>query len=294
MPENIRSAYAYELHGHDATGPLDYGRFFAALAALDAPLRTHALQDGTSELVAIPEIRQRGGRFQLRFVSGREGDPAVFYDLRTAAEREATPRRGEMPIYSSWIVVDTESRIVIQERRRPGVPLGDVIKTLTTIGRDHALAENPTLSLHPIVGEGFVEGIEDLERIKSASVTIKQPNQTWTDAFDSILAQLASESHSGQAEISVAARPNESLSKDSGIVGEIKSMVTTAFSALKSAKVVGWKSGDSKPTTVSTRSYAVRREIPIPDGTSRAQEQQLVLADADAYIDELQGRTTGS
>jgi hypothetical protein len=287
MPRNVRTVYAYELHGHDANGVLDYRTYFTRLAELNPPERSFTLRDDSDQVVAIPEIRVREGRFHLRFVSGREGDPAIFHDLRTGAEREASPRENEMPIHSSWLIVDTESRVVVQERRRPGVPLGDVVAALVAIGRDHGFAINPTLSLHPVVDKSFSAGIDDLVRIRSAALVVSRPNQTWTNAVNSIITQLGQESHGGSAEVAVTARPNESLDHDTGIVGELKEMVDTQYGPLRSARVVGFREGDERPTTVSTRNHARRREVKIPDGATRAQEQEAMLAGADQYVEDL-------
>lgn len=287
MPGNVRAVYAYELHGHDSEGALNYQEFFDGLAELDPRQRSHKLRDDSKQVVAIPEINRAGTRFRLRFVSGREGDPAIFYDLRTATEREAAPRDNEMPINYSWVILDTDSRIVVQERRRPGVPLVDIVAALGAIGRQYELAPNPTISLHPVVGEGFVEEVDGLVRITSASVVVSQPNHSWTKSVNSIIADLGQESHGGSAELTVAARPKESLNSDAGIVKEIQAMVKNAFSALRSASIVGYREGDERATTVSTRKYAQRREVPIPAGATRAQEQQAVLSGADRYLDEL-------
>lgn len=287
MPRTVRKVYAYELHGHDSSGPMDYQEFFTGLAALEPRTRSHKLKDDSDQVIAIPEIRRSGTRFRLRFVSGREGDPAIFYDLRTGAEREAAPRKNEMSVHSSWLVLDAESRIVAQERRRPGIPLADIVDALIAIGNEHELVENPTLSLHPVVSESFSEGVDELVRITSASVVVSEPNQAWTKQVNSIIEELGKESHGGSAELKVASRPKESLEKNSGIVGEIKGMVQNAFSSLRSAKVIGFRAGEEDPTTVSTRKHAQSKEVHIPEGASREQEQEALLSGADRYVEEL-------
>lgn len=285
-----RPVYAYELHGHDSDGPLDYELFFSLLFSLP-PIQRRFVISSRNEVVAIPEIRrEREGRYELRFVIGREGDIALFYDMATGEEREAQPREGEVAVQTSWIIIDTTDRLAIQERRRPGVPLQLAIDCLVGVARDQGLADNPTLSLHPVVSESFIDELDELDRIKSATIVLNRPNMSWLDAADSILAAAADDSNAGSVELGATARPKESLAKDTGIIADIKTMVKTNFSALKRASVEGRAAGELRNHKVSTRNHAMRKEVQIPEDATRAQERDALLTGANEYVDELRQR----
>lgn len=286
MPEEIRSVYAYELHGHDADGPLDYGQFFASLAQLTSRQRQFQLVR-SNEVVAIPEVRAVGDVYELRFLIGREGEMARFYDLQSGTEREAAPQRGEVAVQGSWLVIDTAARLVVQERRRPGVPLQLAIRGLTGIGRERGIATNLTISLGPIADRGFIEELDGLDRIKSAAVIMQRPNMSWTNTADSILSDYAEDSNVGTVEFGATARPKDSLSKNSGIIADIKAMVSTAFGPLTNVRIVGRQDGESKDRTVSLKQHARRREIQIPQAASPAEEQEVLLSGALSYLNDL-------
>lgn len=286
MPNDVRSVYAYELHGHDARGPLNYEDFFSALARTSPAQRQYRRRNST-EVVAVPEIRVEDGRYLLRFVIGREGDPALFYDLESGRERRAEPGTSEVSVQTAWLIIDPRYRLVVQERRRPGVPLQEALRALVGIGRDQDLAPNPTISLGPIVESTFADEVEELDRIKSATIVLQQPNMSWTSAADSVLAEYAEDSNIGTIEIGATARPKESLSKGAGIVQEIKQMVASSFSPLKNARIVGRRSDEKKDRTVSLRKHAKRREIEIPSEATRAEEREAVLAGSLDYLDDL-------
>lgn len=286
MPGEIRSVYAYELHGHDADGPLDYGQFFAALAQLPSRQRQFQIVR-SNEVVAIPEVRTTGDVYELRFLIGREGEMARFYDLQSGTERAAAPQRGEVAVQGSWLVIDTAARLVVQERRRPGVPLQLAIRGLIGIGRERGLATNLTISLGPIADSDFTQELDTLERIKSATVIMQRPNMSWTNTADSILSDYAEDSNVGTVEFGATARPKDSLSKDSGIIADIKAMVATAFGPLTNVRIVGRRSGEAKDHTVSLKKHARRREIEIPDAASPTEEQEILLSGAADYLQDL-------
>jgi hypothetical protein len=283
MAPIVRSIYAYDLHGHDANGPLDYEAFFSALSRLTVRERAFLLPR-SRQVVAIPEVRRDGSVFELRFVEGTEGELPLFYDPETGAEREAEARVGELAVQSAWLVVDVDARLVIQERRRPGVPLNDAVAAIVGIGRDRNLAPNPTISVLPLVSKSFTAEVYSLQRIKSATMVLAQPNMSWRDQADSLISQAAADSNAASVTLGASARPNGSLVKEAGIVAEINDMVGERFSPLRSAKIVGRRAGESKDRTVSTRSHARREDVELPEEASRAEQVIAILRGARDYL----------
>jgi hypothetical protein len=287
MAPIVRSLYAYDLHGHDANGPLSYTDYFTQLSRLPVRERVYLLPR-SRQVVAIPDVRRDGDVFELRFVEGTEGELPLFYDPETGAERLAEAKVGELAVQAAWLVVDVEARLVIQERRRPGVPLNDAVAALMGIGRDRGFAPNPTLSVLPLVSESFTAEVESLQRIKSASMTLAQPNVSWRDAADSLIAQAAADSNAAAINLGATARPKESLAKEAGIVAEINDMVGERFSPLRSAKIVGRRSGESKDRTVSTRSHARREDVEISEEASPGERVVAMLRGARDYLRTIQ------
>ena len=287
MPNRVRSVYAYELHGHDASGPLDYDTYFQRLSELPVPDRQY-VRPRSSEIVAVPEVRRVSDSvFVLRLVSGRAGELPLLYDPETGIERTARVRQGELAIQFSWLLVDVSERLVVQERRRPGVPLGDAVRGLVGIGRNHGLADNPTLSFHPLVASGFAAEIDELYRVKSATMVLARPNMSFKDAANSLISKAAADSNAGAVTLGAKARPQESLAKDAGIISEIKDMTSTSFSPLRSAQVVGRRADESKDRTVSTRNHARRYDIELSDYAGQEEESQAVLQGSIDYLAKL-------
>jgi len=100
--------------------------------------------------------------------------------------------------------------------------------------------ENITISLEPEPGSEFIERINRLSRVKSATVRTVRPNPGWRD-LETELAGEADASKAQKADVTMTAKREASLAKNKGIVQAIKDLF--AARALDYAAVEGERNG---------------------------------------------------
>jgi hypothetical protein len=277
-----RALYAYSVHGHDGASVLDYSAFFSALADVDAQGRQTGVGE---ETVAITAMFGTGGRWSIRFVSGIQGLPPLFYDPVTGTE--STVDVGQRIVATaSWAFVDPTKRFAVIDRRRPGVPVAVMAKALSHLGRELGLAESLTISLNPVPSPSFLTELDRFDRIRQAAVVLTRPNYNWQDSATS-LAGYAAESDAGTAELAMSAERGGALSQTSGIVSDIKTLASQAIGALKNLRVTGVRQGESRETTLSLANHQERRFVPVDRSASTAAERDALQGAATAFLAEL-------
>lgn len=201
----VRTLDAYSIHGHLAAGSpgeelLDYPSFFDALAARGVG---RSLKVGT-ETVGPVDYVDLGGRMAFRFISGNDAESAEAYDPTTGTTVPVELGRERFIVSSAWVVVDPEARILILERKRPGVPVYQLERYLSGFGRDEGF-DRLSVSLNPVPSPSFVEEILSFDRIREASITIRRPNHSFTESAREAVAQIARDSNAGSATVQVNA-----------------------------------------------------------------------------------------
>ena len=274
-----RPIEAYSIHGRLGEQLLDYRALFAGLASLDRLGRQVHVRDW---IVAITEVREIGDEFMLRFVSGIEGETALYYDIETGEESvEETGSR--IAANASWVVSSPGKRVVVIERSRPGVSVMLIERTLEELAV-RAGVGNARIDLNPIPAASFVNELEELERIRSASVVLHRPNYDWADNA-ATLTGYAAESDGGRISVQVQADRSKSLSRTSGIVLDLKRLARSPISSLKNVKVVGNKAGESRERTVSLDRHLERRYVEVAPGTSPRSAIEEASSDLIASIE---------
>jgi hypothetical protein len=86
--------------------------------------------------------------------------------------------------------------------------------------------EGIVVSIEPEPGEAFIQRIESLDRVTKATLRIVRPNPSWADLEDE-LSQEAGDSDAIHADLTMTAKPRETLKKTTGIVGKIKTLFRT-------------------------------------------------------------------
>lgn len=278
-----RTIYAYSIHGRTPSGVLDYPRFFEALAEIAPVNRQTSVRD---EMVAITWIGRVGGRWLIRFVSGREGLPPLFYDPETGAESFGE-LGGQVVVSVNWMMIDPVARFAAIERRRPGVPVDTMAKALGHMAGELGLVDDRlVIDLNPVAAESFLEEMERFERIRQAAVTLARPNFNWTDNA-SELSGYAAESNASTVEVLMSAPRSESLDKTSGIVADIRQLVRDRISAIKNLRVTGTRSGEPKETSMSLKRHQEKRAFPVPLRADSSAEQEFFQSAADSFLDDL-------
>lgn len=286
MMATVRTLDAYSIHGHLAAGSsgeelLDYPSFFESLAR-DGIGRSSKVG---AETVGLVDYVDLGTRSAFRFISGNDAEPAEAYDPHTGTTAPLELGRERFIVSWAWVVVDPEARIVILERKRPGVPVYQLERYLSGFGRDHGF-ERLSVSLNPVPSPSFVEEILSFDRIREASVTIRRPNHSFTESAREAVAQIARESNAGSATVQVNAERKESLEKDSGIVADIISFAKSPITPVLNAVVKGFRAGFGKERTVSLKKHQLKSTATLRDGDTPQQQLEAVEASASVLIDQ--------
>lgn len=268
---------AYSIHGHVGSGTpdedlLDYVDFFGRL--LDAS--PHSLRFSVGDdTVAIADKSQRDHRVALRFVTGNADELPVVYDMGTARAEEVDPGSDRFVVSGAWAIISPERRIMILERKRPGVPLFQLERFLTSFAREHLGLAGSTISLNPVPSASFIEEVERFTRIREASLTLRRPNQSWTASAESMLGELA-ESNAAEVQLQLNADRGQSLSKSRGVVRELVELARRPINALKNARITGQIPEFDGERTVSLIKHTVKGTARIdPTAAPTAQLEPL-------------------
>ena len=278
-----RSLYAYSLHGRSDDEVLDYDAFFAALSEADVLERQTAVGDETVALTAVE--RRSGNRWALRFVSGREGLPPLFYDPVSGTESTAD-LGSSFVATASWVFLDASTRIVIAERTRPGVSIGAIARALSHLGRELGIAPRLVIDLNPVASPGFLAELDRFDRIRQAAVVLTRPNYNWSDSSTE-LSGYADESNAGTVDVTMSAGRGQSLARNEGIVADIKSLTSKLVGPIKNLRITGTRTGESKETSVSLAKHQEKRFVTVDEGGSAAAIRDTLESMAMNFLNEL-------
>lgn len=278
MPKPIvRTMEAYSIHGHVGSGTpeedlLDYVDFFDRLLVASP----HSLRFSVGEdTVAIADRADRGARVALRFVTGNAEELPLVYDLDTARAEEVDPGSNRFVVSGAWAIISPERRIMILERKRPGVPVFQLERFMTSFAHEQLGLSGSTISLNPVPSASFIEEVERFTRIREASLTLRRPNQSWTASAESMLGELA-ESNAAEVTLQLNADRAQSLSKSRGVVRELIALARLPISALKNARVTGETPEFDGERTVSLIKHTVKGTARIdPSAAPGAQLEPL-------------------
>jgi len=282
MPIQQRGLYAYSIHGRDRSGIIDYDEFLRALSRTSPADRQ---VDVRQEIVALPRIDEVGSLWRLRFVAGNEGGPTQsFLDINTGEESTAAGPIGSIPVRPTTAYIHPGRRFVVIERRRPGLGPTDIAHALGALGDAVGFSTDLVLSLNPVTASSFLHELEEMERIRQASVAVARPNFDWTDNAVKLL-EYAGESNGQTAEVEITAGRGGSLSDAHGIVADIKTLAAQPISPLKSVRIVGTFGSESKERTVRLSKHQERQYAEI-DTSAPVGDQDTAVATAAAELIE--------
>lgn len=256
---------AFTANGHGEGGVLvDYAAFWRWLSGLSVQERQSRHR---GEVVAFTNVFEENGVWFMRVLQGREGDLPLYLNTATGDEREGEVGRNEVLAGAAVFAFDPSTRFLAVERGRPAVNVAEVARALSRIGRDRGFDARLTFSFTPVVrAEGFEEELSSFEVIKEVDVVVARPNTDWDDNA-TFLTTLAAESNASRAELSMVANRGESLSRDTGIVQQIRDLVGDGRTPIEDVVVRGRVAGQEKDTRarmgrfVETGSVQVSRTI---------------------------------
>lgn len=239
--------------------------------------------------VALVDSGRRDARFAFRFVSGDPDTIAEVFNPATGTTEVADLGRERFLVNGAWTIVDPDRRIVVIEKKRPGVPIYQLERFLSEFGRSNGF-HSLSVSLNLVPSESFVAEIGSFTRIREASVTLRKPNHSFTPSARELLGQIAGASDAQDAEVTLKAARGASLSKQSGIVADIVSFAQSVINPLFKARVTGQRPGVEGEQTVHLHKHALKGDARV-DPTDSPQAQLSALDEsASQLIDGLPTR----
>ena len=283
----VRTLEAHSIHGHSSAGSADegllnYPQFFAELASVDARRLRFAV--GT-ETVAVVEAVERGGLLCLNFASGNTEELPLVYDTATASIEEVNPGKGRFVVRTAWAIIDAANRILILERRRPGVPIFQIERFLSQAGRDLFGISGLVISLNPVPSASFEREIEEFTRVREVSITMRRPNHSWTSSAQAMLGELA-ESNAAEVQLQLNADRGQSLAKNKGVVEELKQLALRPISALKNVVLKGTTPTFEGEKTVSLQKHVVKGTARVDSVDGPIAQLESMTAVASSLVEE--------
>jgi hypothetical protein len=247
------------MHAHRNEAEVDYDLFFSELSRAAPDDRVWATEE---RLVAIPNLELTGGKVYLVAYEGAPDERPVILNVASGQERDADVAVGEIVATKTHAVVDLRSREAIIEYNHRGAKAQDIAAVLGRAGRGILDLSGFWLEFNPKVEEGFVEAIEEFERIRVASMKLARPNSDWEE-WRSTLSDVADESGAQHVAAEMSAGRGQSLEQNRGFVGFIKERVLDPVSGLKSAAVVGTRWNESSETKVTTTDHKTHQRVSV-------------------------------
>lgn len=247
----------YTVHAHVETGTVDYLGLVKTLVLL----KGYHFQEGKRN-VAFGEAKIINNRLFLVVYTGDTEKSILFFDLAEQAEISTpnTPRRFQAR--KTHVIVDPQQRLTLIETGRGRIAAEDLAKILEDRARAVESFRTLEMSLSPIAAKEFVNAIDTMDRIQAATVSIARPNVTWTDNFNA-LTKLADESEGKAIDATVRAKRGASLSKDNGLIPNIKAWVSEKMSSVYSASIKGEKPDSVGLTVLKLSDYVESVTVPV-------------------------------
>lgn len=251
-----RKIELFSLHGHVRRRTLDYAAALEALARRRPEERVRELPD---QVIVIPTIEIDG---DLVFLVVYEGDPrqsTLVFNQITAQERIQRLQRGEFAATKTHVLIDTATREAYVEYTHRGAKATDIGPAVADIASRLLQKYRGTqLTFAPVVDATFLEAIDQLDRIRLASMRVVRPNQDWSDHYERMLA-LGSDSDARTVLVEATAPRGESLRKRAGLLEVIRQTVGGSLSSILNARVVGQQKGSGQEQAISLRKYVEHR-----------------------------------
>jgi hypothetical protein len=218
-------------------------------------LKGHHHEDGNRQVaIGTAMLVRNQTRLLLIAYTGDKEKSTLFFDLNEQAEFNALNDPGRFAASKTRVLIDPAQRTLLIEAGRGRLYPGELAKLIETEARKLPEYGTLELSFTPVAAQEFMKKISQMERIQSASVSIARPNVDWSDSYK-VLAGLADDSKGKAIDTTIRARRGDSLSKDNGIVPNMKHWLADKLSAVSSATIKGSSGDDSGLITLKLNDY---------------------------------------
>jgi hypothetical protein len=234
----------FTIHGHLADGTPDYHEIARRIVQLKGRVR----KDG-NRLIVIGSAMLISGNSSVERVSfvtysGDADRNVLFYDLNQLTEFSSLMESGRFVARKTHVLFDPARRTLVIESGRGHPPAEELAKMIEEELRKEAGFESLEVSFTPVAAPTFIDKIDQLQRIQSVSVSIARPNVDWSERYDQ-LSKFADDSGAKAIDATVRARRNEGISKQKGIIPDLKQWLSDTMSSVSGARIKGALPGQS-------------------------------------------------
>jgi hypothetical protein len=267
-----RTLAAYSLHARDNAGVIDYVEYFQSFFASGSDESRFAIFGETVAVTYKQSTAAEAGEGVIRFVAGSEEDPPLFFDIATGEER-AVDSRGGIFVRGVWTFVNAAQRIFVLEAKRPGVSVAQIEQYLELIGTELGY-KNLRFDLNPAPSSEFADEVRKLSRIRTASLTLRQPNLDWGETEVEVH-KYAEKSGAARVTIEMGAGRGQELDPAHGIVRDIVDLARKPITSLKNVAVTGTAPGDAGEKTISLQKFQRKTNVSVAAGATAGQELEV-------------------
>lgn len=268
-----RTIDLFSVHGRSEGNLVNYKSFFEELAGLGRDER-FLFDIGGVNVTFIEAVHVEDNLIAFCFISGETDDPVMYYDIAERQQREFHSSNGFFS-FPVWLFVNPEERFIARESRRPGVPVRIIEKYFQLSASEFGYM-HPRFDLNPVADSHFLEAIQDLEIIDTVGIDMARPNYDWSDD-EAVLTGIADESNASTVSVEMKAKGGQSLAKDSGIVKDVRTIITGVRNGIKNIRVHGKRTKESLGTWLNQSKFQRKAAVALP-GSATEDEKFSILA----------------
>jgi hypothetical protein len=285
MPKRTLRFLQYSIHAHLESGNPDYLVLFRGLTGLQGKHRKHGKRVTAIGTAMLTKGATDQDRLLLIIYTGDDDQNVLFFDLNAQTEFNASTEPGRFVARKTHVLIDPTQRTLLIESGRGHPSADDLAQFIEEEAQSLAGFEALELSFAPVPTLAFSEKITGMQRIQSATVSLARPNVDWSDRHDQ-LTQYAAESNAKVIDTTVRAGRNESLSKDSGLISNLKHWLTDTLPSVVNAKIRGSADDQSPLTELKLSDFVETVTLTVDVSTETKQPSDQVIQESlNGYLD---------
>jgi hypothetical protein len=236
----------YSMHSHVEGAVVDYVNLFDAIAPTLAGFH---YEEGTRH-VAFGQVNKIGNRIFLVAYTGYDARALLLFDVNRQQELFESIQPGRFHARKTHALIDPRQRSLLIENRKGHLRPDDLATAIELIARKLPGYETVELEFNPVAESEFVRQIEQFQRIQQATISLARPNPDWTDRHHQ-LTEVADESEAKAIDVTVRAKREKSIAKDSGLIKFIKEFAALPQSIFKRISITGSRDDDAGLITLN-------------------------------------------
>jgi len=234
------------MHSHVEGAVVDYVNLFDAIAPTLAGFH---YEEGTRH-VAFGQVNKIGNRIFLVAYTGYDARALLLFDVNRQQELFESIQPGRFHARKTHPLIDPRQRSLLIENRKGHLRPDDLATAIELIARKLPGYETVELEFNPVAESEFVRQIEQFQRIQQATISLARPNPDWTDRHHQ-LTEVADESEAKAIDVTVRAKREKSIAKDSGLIKFIKEFAALPQSIFKRISITGSRDDDAGLITLN-------------------------------------------